>query len=63
MKESILGIQCPFCGERLKMETYRMKPRFAPSMTVFCDNDKCEVKPSTIDTNPSAAFADVEAWG
>lgn len=45
------------------METYRMKPRFGPSLTVFCDNDKCEVKPSTIDTNPSAAFADVEAWG
>lgn len=53
---------CPFCNEPLKTEMYNMKPGFAPTMTIFCDNDKCEVKPSTIDTNPSAAYADVEAW-
>jgi len=59
---SELGIHCIFCGMNLKMETYRLRPRYAPTMIIFCDNDKCEVKPSTIDTNPSAAFADVKAW-
>jgi hypothetical protein len=57
-----LGINCPFCGAKLSMEMYRKGERRAPSITVFCDNDACSVKPSTIDTHPSAAFADVAAW-
>lgn len=64
MKETVLGIRCPFCTERLKMESYsKMRPgSYPPRSTIFCDNDNCEVKPSTIDTYPSAAYADVEAW-
>jgi len=62
IRDTVLGIQCPFCGASLKMETYSLKRGFAPTMTVFCDNEICNIKPSTIDTNPSAAFADVDAW-
>ncbi|MNS59247.1 hypothetical protein D3C86_1254410 [compost metagenome] len=57
-----LGIKCPFCNSNLQMETYWMKKRLAPTCTVFCDNDECKVKPSTIDTSPSQAFEDVKAW-
>jgi len=56
-----LGIQCPFCHTNLKMEIYLIRKK--PSITVYCDNDFCDVKPSTIDTIASAAFADVYAWG
>lgn len=61
--ETILGIKCPFCGEALKLESYRIRKGYAPSITIYCDNERCDVKPSTIDTNPSAAFTDVDAWG
>jgi len=61
MTETTLGIQCPFCHTNLKMEIYLIRKK--PSITVYCDNDFCDVKPSTIDTIASAAFADVYAWG
>jgi len=60
---STLGMACPFCGSKLQTEIYAMRKGFGPTMTIFCDNDTCEVKPSTIDTNPAAAFEDVKAWG
>jgi hypothetical protein len=61
--ETILGIKCPFCVQPLKMESYRMRKGYAPTCIVFCDHEACEIKPSTIDTSPSKAFADVKAWG
>ncbi|MNC65432.1 hypothetical protein D3C75_1157220 [compost metagenome] len=63
MPETMLRIKCPFCKENLKMETYRMRKGYAPTSTIYCDNDTCSTKPSTIDMCPSKAFADVAAWG
>jgi hypothetical protein len=64
MPESILGITCPFCGARLKMETYKIRPQrgFSPSLLIYCDADNCDTNPCTIDSSPSVAFADVAAW-
>ena len=59
-----LGKNCPFCGQPLTMDTYCMRGRgYAPTLEVFCDNDNCDIKPSSGDQSPSAAFADVNAWG
>lgn len=58
---SRLNMECTFCGEKLLMDQYRLQSWF-PKVTIYCDNDNCEVQPCTDHVNPSAAFADAKSW-
>lgn len=61
-----LANRCPFCGEQLQLEQYNMSRKRGVSgwqTEIYCDNDKCDTKPSAINGSVKHSFADVEAWG
>ncbi|MEG6615372.1 hypothetical protein V6C27_02865 [Peptococcaceae bacterium 1198_IL3148] len=59
-----MGIRCPFCGEKLDMEYYQSGIKGKMGKTVvFCNNDRCNIKPCTDATSPSKAFKEAELFG
>jgi len=58
-----LGINCPFCGEKLELEYYQIKKGRTGETVVFCNNDNCKIKPCTDATTPSKAIAEARLFG
>ncbi|RMD04925.1 hypothetical protein D9O40_00830 [Clostridium autoethanogenum] len=54
---SELNRKCPYCGHKLKWESY-MKPT---QSIAYCDNDDCPVKPCTDATTPKNVYAEILA--
>ena len=48
---------CPYCGSKLKYDTYRKLIQ----CIAYCDNDNCPVKPCTDSTSPSNVYAEILA--
>lgn len=49
---------CPWCGKKLKYDTYKIKWVEA---IAYCDNDNCPVKPCTDSTFPSRVYQEILA--
>jgi len=58
-----LGINCPFCGEKLEIEYYSNGKGKRGNVMVFCNNDSCKVKPCTDAMNPSATINEARLFG
>lgn len=53
-------MNCPFCDKEMKFETIE---RGSAIMVMFCENDKCNVKPCTDYGTPSEVIAEASQFG
>ena len=52
----IINRICPYCGEKMVWDSYKVGEGKGIQSIAYCDNDDCLVKPCTDSTIPSRVY-------
>lgn len=58
---NIVNRICPYCGQKMIYDVYKIGNGKAPECICYCDNDDCKVKPCTDSTSPSKVYQEILA--
>lgn len=52
---------CPYCGEKMIWDSYKIGEGKGRQSIAYCDNDNCQVQPCTDSTIPSRVYDEILA--